>query len=272
MSAYDQDFHLWLQCQARLLREKRFEELDLNNLVEEVESFARAEVRAVRESVCAIIKHILLLRIVPDAKERWEWESEISHHRIKIESAIETSPSLKKKLAQLVNQKRLAAEKLAASRLATLGYPEDTSLQDYVLTYEDIFGPYADELIERPLSSGEVRTGLLDRYRDAIVASLVASLDPGRIIIFGSCAHHQDTESSDIDIAVITKPNQTLSLMDISRARSGLHKTLTKDGPAVDLIAIHVERFDLARHDTASIWHNIDQEGVVIYDVMGMPH
>jgi hypothetical protein len=38
--AYEEDFAAWLQAQADLLRERRFDELDIPNLVEEVEAWA----------------------------------------------------------------------------------------------------------------------------------------------------------------------------------------------------------------------------------------
>ena len=37
-SLYEGDFYNWTQEQARLLRERRFDDLDLENLVDEVES------------------------------------------------------------------------------------------------------------------------------------------------------------------------------------------------------------------------------------------
>ena len=37
-SLYESDFFTWTQEQARLLRERRFDDLDLDNLVDEVQS------------------------------------------------------------------------------------------------------------------------------------------------------------------------------------------------------------------------------------------
>ena len=34
---YEEDFYVWTEAQAALLRERRFEALDLANLIEEVE-------------------------------------------------------------------------------------------------------------------------------------------------------------------------------------------------------------------------------------------
>ena len=43
-SLYERDFCLWLEQQSELLRERRFDELDLANLVEEIEAMG-AETR-----------------------------------------------------------------------------------------------------------------------------------------------------------------------------------------------------------------------------------
>jgi Domain of unknown function DUF29 len=42
---YAQDFYGWTQEQARLLREGRFAELDVANVVEEIETLGRSERR-----------------------------------------------------------------------------------------------------------------------------------------------------------------------------------------------------------------------------------
>ena len=39
---YDEDFYVWAMKQAELLRDKRFDELDLENLIEEVEDLGGA--------------------------------------------------------------------------------------------------------------------------------------------------------------------------------------------------------------------------------------
>jgi hypothetical protein len=43
--SYDNDFYSWTQEQAELLKNGRFSELDIDNLIEEVESMGRSEKR-----------------------------------------------------------------------------------------------------------------------------------------------------------------------------------------------------------------------------------
>jgi Domain of unknown function DUF29 len=40
---YDQDFYLWIQRTAKLLKERSFDEVDWENLIEEIESMGRSQ-------------------------------------------------------------------------------------------------------------------------------------------------------------------------------------------------------------------------------------
>jgi hypothetical protein len=42
---YDQDFYLWIETTAKQLKEARFSEVDLENLIEEIECMGRSEKR-----------------------------------------------------------------------------------------------------------------------------------------------------------------------------------------------------------------------------------
>ena len=44
---YEQDYYLWLDLTASLLRDRRLGELDIPNLIEEIEDMGRSEKRAV---------------------------------------------------------------------------------------------------------------------------------------------------------------------------------------------------------------------------------
>ena len=46
-NAYENDFYVWTEAQAELLRKRQFEALDLDNLIEEIEALA-AQRRAAR--------------------------------------------------------------------------------------------------------------------------------------------------------------------------------------------------------------------------------
>lgn len=59
MNGYDQDFYEWTKENARLLREGRFSEVDIDNLVEELEAMGRSEKRAFLNHLAVLIAHLL---------------------------------------------------------------------------------------------------------------------------------------------------------------------------------------------------------------------
>jgi hypothetical protein len=79
--AYDDDFYVWIERQAALLRARRFEELDLDHLIEEVEALARAELNAVLSNASVIIEHLLKLEHSPAAEPRAGWRASVREHR-----------------------------------------------------------------------------------------------------------------------------------------------------------------------------------------------
>ena len=67
-SLYESDFYTWTQEQARLLRERRFDELDLENLVDEVESVGSSEKREIRSRLVVLIGHLLKWKFQPGGR------------------------------------------------------------------------------------------------------------------------------------------------------------------------------------------------------------
>lgn len=56
---HDRDLFLWSRQQARLLEERRFDELDLENLIDEVRSVGNSEKREIRSRLAVLIMHLL---------------------------------------------------------------------------------------------------------------------------------------------------------------------------------------------------------------------
>lgn len=62
---YDTDFSGWADETAQLLAQRRFEEIDLDALIEEVEGLAIGDRRAYRSHITTIILHFLKLSLAP---------------------------------------------------------------------------------------------------------------------------------------------------------------------------------------------------------------
>jgi hypothetical protein len=78
---YDEDFYVWTEAQAELLRKRRFEALDLDNLIEEVEAFGRAEKSSVVNNASVIVEHLLKLQYSPAQEPRNAWRASVREHR-----------------------------------------------------------------------------------------------------------------------------------------------------------------------------------------------
>lgn len=100
---YEQDFYLWLQQTARLLKVRNFEEVDWDNLIEEIESMGRSEKRELKSRLIILIEHLLKLIYWEAERENNAngWRSTIVEQRNQIEFSLEDSPSLKPLLAEI---------------------------------------------------------------------------------------------------------------------------------------------------------------------------
>src|SRR5215831_119250 len=87
-SLYESDFFSWTQEQARLLRERRFDELDLENLVDEVQSIGSSEKREIRERLKTLLTHLLKWKFQPGFRGN-SWHSTIFEQRWTIADILE---------------------------------------------------------------------------------------------------------------------------------------------------------------------------------------
>jgi hypothetical protein len=112
-SLYESDFFTWTQEQARLLRERRFNDLDLDNLIDEVESVGGSEKREIRNRLVVLIAHLLKWKFQPGGRGS-SWSGTIVEQRQQILDVLSTSPSLKGYQRNQVARMYLAARLLAA--------------------------------------------------------------------------------------------------------------------------------------------------------------
>jgi hypothetical protein len=101
---YEQDFALWSEQMADLIASKRFDELDIANLVEEVRDLSKRERDRLLSSMRLILHHLLKWDYQPQLRSR-SWLATIQRERSNIADYLADSPSLKKYMtdAYLVN-------------------------------------------------------------------------------------------------------------------------------------------------------------------------
>ncbi|NER48235.1 MAG: DUF29 domain-containing protein [Symploca sp. SIO1A3] len=100
-SLYEEDFYLWLQATTKLLQQRELAQLDLENLIEELESMGRREKREVKNPLMILIEHLLKLQYWEAEKQQNArgWRNTVIEQQRQLELSLEDSPSLKNVLA-----------------------------------------------------------------------------------------------------------------------------------------------------------------------------
>lgn len=98
---YESDFYAWTQEQAELLRSGRFDELDAQNILEEIESMGRSAENELESRLQVLLMHLLKWDYQSSRRGK-SWQLTIEEQRRKIDRRLSKSPSLKHKLADIV--------------------------------------------------------------------------------------------------------------------------------------------------------------------------
>lgn len=100
MSNYNQDFYGWTQEQAALLRAGRLADLDIENLIEEVETMGRSEKRELESRLTGLLLHLLKWKYQESRRGR-SWELSIIEQRLKFKQTLSENPGLKPQLSEI---------------------------------------------------------------------------------------------------------------------------------------------------------------------------
>ncbi len=111
---YETDFYVWTQEQARLLRQRKFDDLDLDNLVDEVQSVGSSEKREIRDRLRVLLAYLLKWKFQPGMRGSG-WRTTIWEQRYCISEIIRGSPSLRSYFLQVMRLAYVGAT-LAASQ------------------------------------------------------------------------------------------------------------------------------------------------------------
>ena len=94
---YEQDFYVWTEVQAEHLRARRFEALDLENVIEEVDGLGRSEKGRVLNNASVVLEHLLKLQHSPAQEPRNAWRASVREHRRRLRRDL--TPRLRQILA-----------------------------------------------------------------------------------------------------------------------------------------------------------------------------
>jgi len=123
---YEEDFLAWTEETVRLLRGRQFTALDLENLIEEIDSMSKSQWRELDNRLVVVIKHLLKWRYQP-ARRSASWESTLLTQRRKLRRLLRQSPSLKPGLREVVVEayRDAAKETGVETRLPDKTFPDE---------------------------------------------------------------------------------------------------------------------------------------------------
>jgi hypothetical protein len=101
ITLYEQDFYAWTLQQTELLRAERWDLVDIENLIEEIESLGKRERQELRNRLGVLLGHLLKWRYQPEARSK-SWLATIGEQRREILELLQDNPSLKPSLAESI--------------------------------------------------------------------------------------------------------------------------------------------------------------------------
>lgn len=109
---YEDDFYGWAMANASLLKKGNFNEVDMENIIEEIEAMGRREKSELTNRLAVLIAHLLKWTFQPDFRGR-SWHGTIKEQRKQSQILLEDNPSLKGKLTEILTN----AYELAVSQI-----------------------------------------------------------------------------------------------------------------------------------------------------------
>ena len=93
-TSIDDDYALWAAEQAALVRTRRIDRLDAENVAEELDGLGRSEEHQIDSRLEVLLVHLLKWQFQP-AKRKPGWKASIDEQRIRLARILKKSPSLR---------------------------------------------------------------------------------------------------------------------------------------------------------------------------------
>jgi hypothetical protein len=101
---YDRDFVAWCEATIAQLKAQKLDELDLEGLIEELDSLVRRERRELKNRLDFLLNHLLKQCYVPTPENYRGWELTIREQRKQLQRLLEDSPSLRSSWLEVFDQ------------------------------------------------------------------------------------------------------------------------------------------------------------------------
>jgi hypothetical protein len=117
---HDKDYTAWAKHMAELLKARKFEELDIEHLLEELEGMGASEQRELESRLRVLLSHLLKWQFqYRKLAERWKefkgdsWRNTIKTQRSEIQFLLERHPGIRQFLTDSITDAYRYARRLA---------------------------------------------------------------------------------------------------------------------------------------------------------------
>jgi hypothetical protein len=125
---YDIDYNLWVMETVDQLKNKNFDAIDLENLIEEVSDLSRRDKRKLESLLRRLFEHLLKLKYWESqiTRNQGHGQGEIRTFRKQINNELKTSPSLNRHLLEIFDKCYQDAREIVSdkSQLPINTFPE----------------------------------------------------------------------------------------------------------------------------------------------------
>ncbi|WP_295445700.1 DUF29 domain-containing protein [uncultured Thiodictyon sp.] len=115
---YAEDIAAWSREQASLIRQGRFDLVDIEFVAEEIEDVGKSEQRELASRMAALLNHLLKWQLQPERRGA-SWEITIRNQRLGLSKRLARTPSLNPMLTDPDWQEEIWADALAACAAET---------------------------------------------------------------------------------------------------------------------------------------------------------
>ncbi len=136
-ASYEKDFVLWIEHQLALLKAKKFDSVDFENVIEEFDSMSRRERHELASRIENVLLHLLKCQFQPEYRSG-SWLATLREQRSQIIRQIKSSPSLNNLVATYADNAYAAAVDRA---VAETGLP---------ISHFPAVNPYASDALLDP--------------------------------------------------------------------------------------------------------------------------
>jgi hypothetical protein len=139
---YEKDILLWVEDTVSKLKKHDFENLDIKNLIEEVESLGISQKKELISRLMVLLEHLLKRLYVDSPYDYNGWERTIRNQRAEIDLLISQVPSLQSRWEISFNDAWKRALLKVKKEYQKVSFPEECPFEQTIETIlnEDIWG------------------------------------------------------------------------------------------------------------------------------------